>query len=139
LICDNQPLSGQGANINFNSLNNIIRAFPGINFVSTNKNIEKQNNVTYFDEISLNNFTLNEISYLSTFCKVIIGKCSGPHSFCMVDENYKDKNKYFISFCDFNDYDFGINSIPNIEKCKFINFNTYNDIAEKTIKEIINI
>jgi len=41
---------------------------------------------------------LNEISYLSRFCDVIVGKNSGPFVFCMTKENFLNKNKTIISF-----------------------------------------
>lgn len=40
---------------------------------------------------------LNEISYLSTFCDIIVGRGSGPFCFTHVKENLFDKNKTYIS------------------------------------------
>jgi hypothetical protein len=41
---------------------------------------------------------LPELSYLSSFCKIIVGKNSGPFVFAMTKQNLMDKNKTFISF-----------------------------------------
>jgi len=46
-----------------------------------------------------NNFDLNEISYLSTFCDVIIGRGSGPYCFSHVKKNIFNENKTYISVC----------------------------------------
>jgi len=41
---------------------------------------------------------LNEISYLSTFCDVIVGRSSGPHVYTFVEENINRKNLINITF-----------------------------------------
>ena len=43
-------------------------------------------------------FDLNEISYLSLFTDTIIGRCSGPHVFAQVLDNWMNPNKKSISF-----------------------------------------
>jgi len=43
-------------------------------------------------------FDLNEISYLSTFCSVLLGRNSGPHVFSQVRKNCDDETKKLISF-----------------------------------------
>ena len=40
-----------------------------------------------------------EISYISTFCDVIIGRASGPHCFTHTKENLLNTKKTFISIC----------------------------------------
>jgi len=47
---------------------------------------------------SNNNCDLNEISYLSRSCDLIVGKNSGPFIYCMTKENFMDPSKYIISF-----------------------------------------
>jgi len=41
---------------------------------------------------------LNEISYLSRKCDLIVGKNSGPFIYCMTKENFNTENKCIISF-----------------------------------------
>jgi hypothetical protein len=48
---------------------------------------------------------LIEISYLSTFCSVIVGKNSGPFVFTMTKENLMNSQKTFISFDEGSHYD----------------------------------
>lgn len=43
---------------------------------------------------------LNEISYMSQFCDVIVGRSSGPYSFSCTYENMNDSNKKFFCFGD---------------------------------------
>ena len=80
----------------------------------------------------MDNNDLNEISYLSTFCDVIIGKESGPFAFCTIKDNLMNENKTFINFCDRNDwvwFPYG--------NCKYKWSNNYNsmyDIIKKNIE-----
>jgi len=50
------------------------------------------------DIIQSNECDLNEISYLSTFCDIIIGRNSGPFCFASTKNNLKDPNKVFYAF-----------------------------------------
>jgi hypothetical protein len=43
-------------------------------------------------------FDLNEISFASTFCNVLIGRNSGPHVYTQVKRNVSDGNKKLLSF-----------------------------------------
>jgi hypothetical protein len=45
-----------------------------------------------------NGSDLNEISYLSTKCNVIIGRASGPFTFAINRQNIEDPNKILLSF-----------------------------------------
>lgn len=48
--------------------------------------------------VDVQGFNLNEFSYLSTFCDVLIGRNSGPHVFSWVSQNCFDKSKLNITF-----------------------------------------
>ena len=102
LLCNNNPLSEQSTKFDMNNLlSNIVNLFPDINFYVTNKldGFEKQN-VFYISDITGNiGNDLNEISYLSTKCDIIIGRYSGPHTFCYVKENLLNTKKTFVTFC----------------------------------------
>lgn len=52
------------------------------------------------DIIQAKDGDLNEISYLSTFCDIIIGRASGPFCFCEVRDNYFNPKKRMISITD---------------------------------------
>lgn len=76
--------------------------YPEVLFILTNKiNIEKEN-VAYTSDIIGLACDLNEISYLSKFCDIIVGRPSGPYCFCMIKDNFNDK--FFITISD-NTYD----------------------------------
>lgn len=71
-----------------------------IDFLVTKKlNIEKEN-LFYTGDIikDTSGCDLNEISYLSQFCDIIIGKNSGPYIFCITKENLSDSSKTFLQF-----------------------------------------
>jgi hypothetical protein len=99
LICNNYVQSGQSINFHMNSLiEKLAEQFPDIEFYLTNQDlpiIENYQNIFYIDKI-INKppFNLNEVSYFSTFCDAIIGRGSGPFSFCEIEENI---NKLWIS------------------------------------------
>ena len=84
----------------------------------------------FFPNLSSN---LNEISYLSTKCDLIIGRSSGPYTFCIVEENY-NKNKliclcdeYSSSwFMDNEDYDIKSSTIENKDFTWSNNYNVEN-------------
>jgi hypothetical protein len=50
------------------------------------------------DIINATNGDLNENSFVSTFCNLIIGRSSGPYCFTQTSENYSDPNKTFLCF-----------------------------------------
>jgi hypothetical protein len=56
-------------------------------------------------------FNLNEISYFSTFCDILIGRGSGPFSFCEVKENL---DKIWVSI-----------TFPHLEKDAFNGLNKF--------------
>lgn len=57
------------------------------------------NNVFFTDTINRRqDFDLNEISYISTFCDMIIGRSSGPFTFSIIPDNINNPNKKMICF-----------------------------------------
>ena len=77
--------------------------YPDVLFILTNKiNIRKEN-IAYTSDFIALDCDLNEISYLSTFCDIIIGRPSGPYCFCMIKDNFFN-DKIFITISD-NTYD----------------------------------
>lgn len=78
---------------------------------------------------------LNEISYFSTFCNIIVGRNSGPFVYCMSENNLLDESKTIISFNKFED-DSLVWAINH--KAKYIWSNHYeiNNVLD-TIREAI--
>lgn len=68
-------------------------------FLATHKFQTVKDNIIFTDNITQTQVSdLNEISYLSTFCKAIIGRSSGPYSFSITKENVNDANKSYFCF-----------------------------------------
>lgn len=125
LICNNRVISGQSDGFNMDNLIKLLaRKNKSTLFVVTNSDVVynykkiKMNNVIYFDDILPKENNLNEIAYLSTTCNAIIGKNSGPHTFCFNKTNLLRKTN-FISFCYgwWPFYDFGLARV-----CENVNF-----------------
>ena len=104
LICNNVPASNQSYMYNEDSLIvKIAKDNPDVRFFTTDHVAQKDDvpsnltdlTVVYSD---LEDCDLREISYMSTFCDVIIGKNSGPFVFSEIHQNYMDSNKKFVSF-----------------------------------------
>lgn len=91
-------------------------------------------NVPWNDRI-LKSCDLNEISYLSRGCDIIVGKNSGPFIYCMTKENFMKENKYIISFN--RDMEDSLGYGVDLE-CEYVfsNIFEYNSIVE-TIEEKI--
>jgi hypothetical protein len=130
LISNNNVLSGQSSNFDFDEIIfKLANKFQDIDFFITNetKKYISLKNVFYFKNcISvLDECNLNEIGYFSLFCDVIIGRLSGPETFCYNFDNLTDKSKTFINFFVndkmYGDGSFGISSIySDVARAKFV-------------------
>ena len=138
LICNGDVCSGQCPNFSFNTIiNKLSSEFPNVNFILTNKYQSVGNNIFFTNDIiNINDCDLNEISYLSTFCDIIVGRASGPHAFTHIKDNYNNPNKTFISFTnkktEGNWYDSDICNM--IWSDNFNEINIYNTLKNELIK-----
>ena len=101
LICNNDFGSEQAMRFDFDPLiYELSRTFRDVTFFITNNSNICDNNIRYVGDIvgPCEGNDLNEISYLSTKCDVLIGRNSGPHTFSYVYENIMNPEKKFISF-----------------------------------------
>lgn len=101
LICNNTPNSDQSFAGNMEEyIVALAEENTGVHFICTDKISKEVDNVIYTKDIigDVGETDLLEVSYLSRFCDVIIGKNSGPYVFCETYDNYMDKDKTFISF-----------------------------------------
>jgi hypothetical protein len=102
LICNNTPMSNQSFKSNMKEhILPFAEMYPDTHFICTNKfDTEGQDNIKFTDDIvgPVTDGDLQEISYLSRNCDVIIGKNSGPYVFCETYDNYMDDTKKFVSF-----------------------------------------
>lgn len=115
LICNGAPKSGQSFNSDMKEfLEPLSEKFKNVDFICTQKFSTTNKNIYFTDEVILdtdiedkrapwedreiNNCDLQEISYLSENCDLIVGKNSGPFVFCETKNNYMNPKKKFLSF-----------------------------------------
>lgn len=98
LVCTNPVHSGQSQNFDFNPIINVIASeYPNYAFITT-ADTQTSKNIFKMKDIIDVNCDLNEISYLSRFCDVIVGRSSGAYTFSLIDENINNINKKFVCF-----------------------------------------
>lgn len=84
-----------------NVIEELANSFSYISFVATKKFNTTKENIHFTDDIiDINDSDLNEISYLSKYSDIVVGRSSGPFSFCLTKENVYDVNKTFYCFGD---------------------------------------
>jgi hypothetical protein len=99
LVCDNPVQSGQSSNFDFEPVvSNLSEKYKDICFIRTSELDVYSDNVFSTRDIIQLNSDLNEISYLSTYCDLIVGRSSGPYTFSLVGDNINNKDKKFVAF-----------------------------------------
>lgn len=135
LISNGNVHSGQSLNFNFDDIIlKLSTKFPNYLFLVTEKIRFKSENIICTSDITKIHPDLLQISFISKFCDVVIGRSSGPHSFCMIKDNLFDETKTFISFNNLKDEShYYFDSL-----CKKIWSNNYdqNNVMETIIKNI---
>lgn len=104
LFCNGPALSGQSQYRG--DMGEMIRPLalhhPDKTFITTQKINHEFANIVATDDITgrmkLTGNDLNQISYLSKFCNLIIGQNSGPFCFASTGENLNDVTKTFYAF-----------------------------------------
>lgn len=101
-VSNGQVLSGQAHNFSFAPIiNTLAQQYTNIDFLLSNAEnglVSLPNIFLTSDIIQKNSFDLNENSYVASNCQLIIGRCSGTHSFAITRENYWEKPKTFLAF-----------------------------------------
>jgi len=144
LICNNTPASTQSFTFSINNeINELAKKNPDVTFILTNEMLDKEKNISYTSNIidTKQQPDLQEISYLSSYVDVIVGKNSGPFVFCETYDNYMDKSKKFVSFnTKHKDYDDIKETMSNglKIKCKYNAVPIY-DIVDRNDKDIKSI
>lgn len=138
LLCNGPCLSGQSLyNTDMSEILEPLAAEnPDKTFIATKKFNTNTKNIVFTDDIiQSQTCDLNEISYLSKFCYLIVGRNSGPFCFTLTKENINDENKTFLAYgsreTDCLPYGIEINST-------FI-FEYFSEVSElhKTISELL--
>lgn len=100
LVSNGMCMSGQAMNFDMNPMIvNLASKHPSCTFYVTHAFPTDLKNIVDCNSIisEKTNSNLNEISYISTLCDIIIGRGSGPFCFTHVKENLYNKNKTYIS------------------------------------------
>lgn len=133
LVANGRSMSGQ-SKLDVNVLNQVIIALakmhPNIAFVLTGDIVVNAPNVFYTNRLFQKQYDLPEISYLSSFCNVIIGKNSGPFTYAHTKDNVLDERKIFVSFSN-SARDNLLYDVKNA-KCRFVHSDSVvqNEIAK---------
>lgn len=100
LVENGLSLSGQSVNFDMNQVVvKLALAHTDIAFLTSQPIANAPPNVYSCGSIiKKSGSDLNEISYLSTHCDIIIGRASGVFSFCMTKDNLFLNNKTFLCF-----------------------------------------
>ncbi len=100
LISNGDVQSNQAMNFDFTPvISDLCDAHRDKIFIATKRTGLVKDNLFYTDDITgYSGADLNEISYLSTFTDVIVGRSSGPYVFAQVKENYDNPKKKLLSF-----------------------------------------
>jgi len=139
LICNGPSLSGQSRyNLDMSEIiEPLSQECPDKTFILTKKFETNCSNIKFTDDIiNSKSCDLNEISYISKFCNLIVGRNSGPFCFTITKENINDESKKFLGFgekvTDSFPYMIDINS-------EFV-FDYFTDInsLKETIIELLN-
>jgi hypothetical protein len=110
---------------------------PLVTFVATHTFNTQAKNIKFTSDIIDQSVgcDLNEISYLSTHCDLIIGRNSGPYCFTVTDTNVTNPDKTFFAFGTSDDTSFlkGIDT-----PAKFI-FEKYTNLenVQKSVSELV--
>lgn len=78
-------------------IQNLSELFNNDVIICTAKFPTSRPNIFFTDDIFNLENDINEIAYLSTFCRTIIGKNSGPYMFCHLKPNFVNPNMCFVS------------------------------------------
>lgn len=101
LFCNNPVLSGQSNVTDFTMnvlLQQIAKDFPGVVFLTTGPSPVAHNIVaasTMYPETT--KCDLNQIAAVARGCDVIVGRSSGPFSFCLTADLLDDASKTFVT------------------------------------------
>jgi hypothetical protein len=138
LICDGNVNSGQSSNISFvPSVSLLANNNPDCLFLSTNQSYPNIDNIiTIYPKLTERLPDLLQISLISNYCDIVVGRASGPVCFTHTKNNFHDYNKTFISFS-FNESE-GVFYSEGVNKNVWSNIITPDNISNVIQQEINN-
>lgn len=136
LVCNGNVWSGQSENFSFCEIvKKLSTKYKQYNFIVTS-DMDENDNLFNTNSIikSKKESDLVEISFLSTYCNIVIGRSSGPFTFAQTKITLDDSNKTMISFNNKKEDAF----FTEMGKTKKIWSNNYNkNNVEKIIEDSI--
>jgi len=92
--------SGQSSNFNFEPIIEFLsEKHSDVLFLLTQKTNINKENVIHTCDLTEIKPDLLLISYISSFCDIIVGRASGPYCYSQTKENLLSEDKTFIAFC----------------------------------------
>jgi len=99
LISNGNVNSGQAINVDLSGvIETLANNNPNSLFLTTTPINHNQPNIIDTSSLTNLNPDLLQISLISTFCNIIVGRASGPYCYTHTKENLLDPNKTYISF-----------------------------------------
>jgi hypothetical protein len=101
ILCNGPTGSGHAANFSFELMVAMLPPMENTIFIFTEDHDVHAPNWYSTDDITLRppgGSDMLAISYLSTFCSVIVGRCSGAQMPCETKQNWMDPSKTLLSF-----------------------------------------
>jgi len=100
LVANGKTGSGHANNFNMASMVSLLPITDDVIYILTERDDWNEPNVFFSDDITERNGRCDvmAISYLSTFCDMIVGRCSGAQMVCETKANWMDPNKTLVSF-----------------------------------------
>lgn len=141
MICNCYAQSAQAENFDFTPIiEKLCSTFESITFIATNPTgLSLPNLVHTLDITKVNDgFDLNEISYLSKYIDIYIGRSSGAQIFTMTKENCMDEKKIFVSFTYRPESAHIVNRVPKINAKILWSHSTNEQIVYDIICEVMN-
>jgi hypothetical protein len=99
LVCDGNVNSGQAINVDLSgAIVELANNNPSSLFLTTTPINHNHPNIIDTSLLTNTNPDLLQISLISTFCDIIVGRASGPYCYTHTKENLLNPNKTYISF-----------------------------------------
>lgn len=137
LICANNVTSNQCPNFDFITIiDEVSKLFNQYLFIVTVDYHGENSNIISTYDVYKQDFDLNQISHLSNYCDVIVGRASGAYTFTITKENVNNPTKKFICFSEFKIYAIGMRT--DEAECQIYWYNQYNlNFIKNKIIEVI--
>jgi hypothetical protein len=99
LVCNGSAMSGQSEVGDLGDVITLLcQSNPEVVFVASTMLDIRHENLYYTQDIFDKASDLNEIAYLSKRANIVVGKNSGPYSYCQFKDNMETPGKTFFSF-----------------------------------------